>query len=283
MRADPSQVRTAARPAGTPVSSAGTDSFPAGPPLGPAHQARRRRRRRLLVASAPIVLLVALVAVKLLSLNLVHGQTLAAYRDADRARMLTWSERQGWFNIAEPFRAPFALGDAHVLEGDFVAARPWFEQAFDLVPKGGVDDCKVRVNLGLTYERLGDAAQAGERTLEWEQFYAKGIEITRNRPPLCDLPERAGQTGELLREAEQRMQDKSRLAPAPQPEQQAPPPGPPQPGPPQPAPDAGTPPSERQQELLRERQRQNTIERERRLGDRAVPPGDGGNPYPRPW
>jgi hypothetical protein len=193
-----------------------------------------------------------------------------------------WGERQGWFNIVEQFRAPFAIGDAHVLDGDFIRARPWFEQAFGLVPKGGVDDCKVRVNLGLTYERLGDAAKAGERTLEWQQFYAKGIEITKNRPPLCDLPERGGQTGEQLRQAQQRMEEKSREAPASPPDQQGPPTGPPLSGP-QREPDAQDLPSERQQERLREQQKQNTVERERRLGDRAIPPGSGSNPYPRPW
>lgn len=244
---------------------------------------RRLRRRRLLLASAPVVLLLVFVAAKLLSLNLVHERTLAAYRATDRGQTLVWGERQGWFNIVEQFRAPLAVGDAYVLGGDFVRARPWFEQAFDLVPKGGIDDCKVRVNLGLTYERLGDAAKAGDRIVEWEQFYAKGIEITKNRPPLCDLPESGEQTGERLRQAQQRMQDKSQQAPAPQqPGQQNTSPNQVQPGP-QREPDAQNLPSQRQQERLREQQKQNTMERERRLGNRGLPPGGGSNPYPQPW
>jgi hypothetical protein len=78
------------------------------------------------------------------------------------------------------------------------------------------------------------------------------------------------------------MEDKSRGAPAPPPDQQGPPTGPPLSGP-QREPDAQDLPSERQQERLREQQKQNTVERERRLGDRAIPPGSGNNPYPRPW
>lgn len=279
----PHPLHTPAAPADQPRAPTPRRRSPRGTRSAGSAPNRLLRRRRLLLASAPIVLLLVFVAVKLLSLNLVHDRTLAAYRGADRTQTLAWGERQGWFNIVERFRAPFAVGDAYVLGDDFVRARPWFEQAFDLVPKGGIDDCKVRVNLGLTYERLGDAAKAGERTLEWEQFYAKGIEITKNRPPLCDLPDRGGNTGEQLREAQQRMQGKSQQAPGPQqPGDNVPPSNTPRPGP-QREPDAQSLPSQRQQQLLRERQKQNTMERERRLGDRAVPPGGGSNPYPQPW
>ena len=243
----------------------------------------RRRRRRLLLASAPVVVLLLLVAARLLSLNLVHAQTLAAYEAGDKPRTLTWGERQGWVNVVEQFRSPFAIGDAHVLSGHFELARPWFEQAFEQVPKGGIDDCKVRVNLGLTYEALGDAAKARERTDEWKQFYDKGIKITKERPPLCEAPE-GGQTGDQLQQAQQRMEQKSADAP-PQDQQQQndeqQQPGPSQP--PQPTPDPGNTPSQEEQDYLKEQQRQNTIERnQQQQGDETVP-GDGSQSYPKPW
>ena len=279
------------RPAGSPAGS---------PTPGPdAHRGRlrlrrrarralpphlRRRRRRLLLASAPVVVLLLLVAARLLSLNLVHAQTLAAYEAGDKPRTLMWGERQGWVNVVEQFRSPFAIGDAQVLSGHFELARPWFEQAFDQVPKGGLDDCKVRVNLGLTYEALGDAAKARERTDEWKQFYDKGIKITKERPPLCEAPE-GGQTGEQLQQAQQRMEQKSSDAPPDQQDQQQndqqPQPGPSQP--PQPTPDPGKTPSQEEQDYLKEQQRQNTIERnQQQQGDQSVP-GDGSQSYPKPW
>lgn len=240
-----------------------------------------RRRRRLLLASAPVVALLVVLAARLLSLNLVHDQTLAAYTSGTRATTLTWAERQGWVNVAEPFRAPFALGDAQVIGGHFDLARPHFEEAFELVPKGGIEDCKVRVNLGLTYEALGDAAKARERTTEWRQFYDKGIAITRDRPPLCDAPE-GGETGQQLQETEQRLEqknsgDQQSEEPAP-----APPQTPPAPEV-QPTPDPDNTPSQQQQDLLQEQQRQNTIERnlERGEGDRSG--SDTGQTYPKPW
>ncbi len=243
----------------------------------------RRRRRRLLLASAPVVVLLVLVAARLVSLNLVHAQTLAAYEAGDKPNTLTWGERQGWVNVVESFRSPFAIGDAHVLSGHFELARPWFEQAFEQVPKGGIDDCKVRVNLGLTYEALGDAAKARERTDEWKQDYDKGITNTKERPPLCDAPE-GGQTGEQLQQAQQRMEQKNSDTP---PDQQPPDNPQQQPGPgqqPAPTPDPGNTPSQEEQDYLQEQQRQNTIERneQQQQGTDTVP-GDGSQGVPKPW
>lgn len=246
----------------------------------PAHL--RARRRRLLLASLPFVVLVAFVATRLVTLNLVHNQTLAAYQAGDPAATSTWAERQGWVNVVEQFRSPFAVGDAHALAGQFEAARPWFEQAFEQVPKGGVDDCKVRVNLGLTYEALGDAAKARERTAEWKQFYDKGITITQERPKLCDAPE-GGQTGQQLKEAEQRMQSKNQnQQPAPTNPQ---PTDPAQPADPPPTSDPGKTPSEQLQELLKQQQQRNTTERNQQQNndDRTLPDGGDGSGVAKPW
>lgn len=248
----------------------------------PAHL--RRRRRRLLLASLPVVVLLVLVALRLLTLNLVHAQTLAAYEAGDKPRTLTWGERQGWVNVVEQFRSPFAIGDAHVLSGHYELARPWFEQAFAEVPKGGIDDCKVRVNLGLTYEALGDQAKARERTDEWKQYYDKGIKITSERPPLCEAPE-GGQTGQQLQQAQERMEQKNSDAqPQDQPgNDQQPQPGPSQPA--QPTPGPGKTPSQDEQNYLQEQQRQNTIERnqqQQQSQDDSVP-GGGSQTYAKPW
>jgi hypothetical protein len=242
----------------------------------------RRRRRRLVLASLPVAVLLVLVATRLLTLNLVHDRTLEAYTGGDAERAMTWAQRQGWVNVVEQFRAPFAVGDAHVLTGHYALARPSFEEAFALVPKGGVDDCKVRVNLGLTYEALGDDAKARERTDEWKQFYDKGIRITKERPPLCDAPE-GGQTGDQLQQAQQRMEQKSADAPPDQGQGTEDQPQGPTPQP-TPTPDPGQTPSQEQQDYLQEQQRQNTIERNQQQGqDDRVQPGDDGQTYPKPW
>lgn len=240
----------------------------------------RARRRRLLLASLPVVVLLAFVAVRLVTLNLVHNQTLSAYLAGDRAQTQTWGERQGWVNVVEQFRSPFAVGDSFVLAGQFEQARPWFEAAFEQVPKGGVDDCKVRVNLGLTYEALGDAAKARERTTEWQQFYDKGIKITQERPPLCDAPE-GGQTGEQLQQAQQRMTEKNegeQPPPDDDPGQGQPPPAP------QPDSNTGKTPTQEQQDQLKQQQQRNTAERNQQQDndDREIPDGSDGG-VAKPW
>ncbi len=241
----------------------------------------RRRRRRLLLASAPVVVLVAVLALRLVTLNLVADRTRAAWTAGDRPTMSAWAQRQGWVDVVERFRAPFALGDAAVLGGRFVLARPSFEQAFALVPKGGLDDCKVRVNLALTYEALGDAAKVADRTDEWQQFYAKGTAIADGRPALCDTPEGEG-SGQQLKDAQERMVSKSAGPPT---ADAQPGDGSPQPQPaPQPTPDPQRTPSQQEQDLLQELQRRNTVERNEQLGtgDRGDPQG-GGPAVPKPW
>ena len=250
---------------------------------------QRRRRRRLLLGSLPVVVLLVLTSLRLLTLNLVAGQALAAYEAGNRAGTEQWGERQGWVNIVEPFRSPFAIGDSHVLTGSYAQARPWFEQALDAAPKGGIDECKVRVNLGLTYEALGDAAKAKERTTEWKQFYEKGIQTTSQRPKLCDAPE-GQQTGDALQQAQQRMERKNADSQSPpdQPPQDQPGNTPdPQPTPqPQPTPDPQNTPSQERQDLLQEQRRQNTVERNQQLqqdGQDGRGSSGADAPYPKPW
>lgn len=241
------------------------------------------RRRRLLLVSAPFVALLALLGLRLVTLNAVHDRTLAAYHAGDRGATLAWGERQGWVNTVERFRAPFAIGDAHVLAGRFDLARTAFEQALADVPDGGLDECKIRVNLGLTYERLGDDARVRERPAEAKQFYDKGIRVTRERPMVCDAPERGEGTGQRLREVQERMEQKSGTPDGQPPEAPEPEAGPQIPQA-QPTPDPLNTPSEEQQRELERKQRENTVERNRRLGTQDQgEPGGGVSAYPKPW
>ena len=152
----------------------------------------RRRRRRLLLGACPSSSCSCSWRCVCSRSTWSHAQTLAAYEAGDKpARWPGVSARAGSTSSSSSGR-PFAIGDAHVLTGHFALARPWFEQAFEQVPKGGIDECKVRVNLGLTYEALGDAAKAEERTDGVETVLRQGdrhhraassaLRRTRGRP-----------------------------------------------------------------------------------------------------
>ena len=247
----------------------------------PAHL--RARRRRLLLGSLPFVVLLAFVATRLVTLNLVHNQTLAAYQAGDAAATETWAERQGWVNVVEQFRSPFAVGDAHVLAGQFEAARPWFEKAFEQVPKGGIDDCKVRVNLGLTYEALGDAAKARERTTEWKQFYDKRNQDHPRSDRSSVTPLRVVRPARRCSRPQQRMESKNQNEQPPPSDSQ--PSDPATPADPQPTPDPGKTPSELKQDLLKDQQQRNTTERNQQQNndDRTLPDGGDGGGVAKPW
>ena len=166
-----------------------------------------------------------------------------------------------------------------VLSGHFGLARPWFEEAFELVPKGGIEECKVRVNLGLTYEALGDEARA--------RADGRVASVLRegtgghSRAPAALRRAEGGETGEQLDQAEERMEEKNQPQPARMSSLLG---GEPADSPSRPRSLIRRAPSQEQQDLLREQQRQNTIERNEQRGtdDRDEPEGGGGS-YPRPW
>lgn len=122
-----------------------------------------RRRRRLLLWSALPVLLALLLAVKLLSAAWFAGQASGAFARGDAPAAASAAAFLGVANFLEPHKAPFAAGDARALSGDYAGARTAFEAALAAAP--AADECRVRTNLALSIERLGDAAaDAGNGT-----------------------------------------------------------------------------------------------------------------------
>ncbi|MDI3211636.1 hypothetical protein [Arthrobacter sp. AL12] len=120
----------------------------------------RRRRRRLLLWSALPVLLALLLAAKLLSAAWFAGQAGGAFARGDAPAVESAAAVLGVANFLEPHKAPFAAGDARALRGDYAGARTAFEAALAAAPSA--DECRVRANLALSIERLGDAeADAG--------------------------------------------------------------------------------------------------------------------------
>lgn len=114
------------------------------------------KRRRLLLLSVLPVLLVLVLAAKLASLSLFAGAAAGAFNRGDSAGVAAAAGRLLTANVIEPHKAVFAAGDGDVLAGNFAAAREHFQAALELNP--GPDECKVRVNLVLSTERLSEGA-----------------------------------------------------------------------------------------------------------------------------
>ncbi|BCW48707.1 tetratricopeptide (TPR) repeat protein [Arthrobacter sp. 1088] len=143
----------------------------------------RRRRRRLALWSAPPVLLALAVAAKLLSVGALGGDAAHAFETADQdgaARAASWLHVA---NLVEPHKAFFASGDAHVLAGDFTAARKDFEAALDA--GAGQDECQVRVNLVLSVEKLGDAALSAGNQQAAATLFREALDVIGSSPAQC--------------------------------------------------------------------------------------------------
>lgn len=170
---------------------------------------RLRRRRRLLLGSAPVALLAVLLAVKLLSLPVSAGQAASAYGAGNADGTVQAGQAMGVLNLVERWKAPFALGDGHVLHGDFEAARTEFSRALELVPAD--ESCRVRVNLVLSLEKLGEARDQAGDPASGREFYARGSEVIAQAPRGCFAPNSGGNRdgeGEALSEARERLAQK---------------------------------------------------------------------------
>jgi hypothetical protein len=65
------------------------------------------------------------------------------------------------FNLLETWIAPYDVGTAQYRLGDFVGAERSFQEALRVVPDR--EECRVRINLAVTVEALGDQALAEGR------------------------------------------------------------------------------------------------------------------------
>lgn len=181
----------------------------------PGQGLRSRRRRRLLLGSALPVLVAVALAVKLLSVGYLGGEAAGSFGRGDQAALASAASGLGLANIVERHKAPFAAADALVLGGDYGGARALFEAALADAPPA--DECKVRVNLVLSIERLADkAAEPAGSGAEADRLYADGLAAVKAAPPGCFNPlggeaaaNGADGEGDRLREAEQRLQGKA--------------------------------------------------------------------------
>lgn len=162
-------------------------------PVGKEGNNVRRRKRRLALWSAPAALAALAVAAKLLGVGSVGGAAAEAF---DAGNKEGTSQAAGWLlfaNVLEPHKALFASGDAHAMAGDFSAARNDFRKALDAGP--GDDECKVRVNLALSIEKLGDAAAAA-RDPQATALYNEASDVVKAAPASCHVEGPANGEGE---------------------------------------------------------------------------------------
>ncbi len=168
------------------------------------------RGHRLLRAAVPAAVLLA-AAAKLLSLAPLGTAAEAAFKADDRAAVAAAADWLGTVNLIEPYKADFARGDAHVLRGDFAAARTSFETALRAAPES--DSCRIRVNLALSIEKLGDGRRDAGDDAGAQALYRDGQAVINAAPPGCfesGGPGNATGEGDALSDARERLEAKAR-------------------------------------------------------------------------
>jgi tetratricopeptide (TPR) repeat protein len=166
-------------------------------------------RKRLIVWSLPFVVLLALVAAKLLTMVSLGDEALRSYAAGNVTGTENAASRLGFLNVIEAHKAPFARGDARVLAGDYEGARAAFEESLALAPRDSRESCQIRVNLSLSLEKLGQAAQNAGHPDQAKQYFDRVQQVVNDAPPGCFDGDAQDEEGQQLRDAQQRAQDQN--------------------------------------------------------------------------
>lgn len=178
-----------------------------------ANRTRRRVRRVLLLVSAPVIVLALAFCGKLLSMYAFAHQSGAAYAEQDYGATVQAARGQYPLNWFEPYKAPFNLGVGLADGGDLEGARAAFEESLALAR--GLEECAVRVNLGIVLERIGDAALRSGDPAGAAAAWQEALVITQDAPAECGTPEANSTSpdpdrdlGQTMQEQEQRLREK---------------------------------------------------------------------------
>ncbi len=240
----------------------------AAPESAPVRVARLRLRRRLVLWSLPVVVVMLLVATKLLATVALGEEALRSYTQGNITGTQDAAGRLGVVNVIEPHKAPFALGDARVMAGDFDGARAAFEDALKAAPKDSLDACQIRVNLVLSLEKLGTAATSAGHPDQAKAYSDRLNEVVAQAPQGCFQGDAQNDEGQQLRDAQQRSQEQQQQEQQRQQDQQQ-----------QPQPDQQGQPSEDKQQQLDNMTQDNLQQRQQTDQQRSA----GGSSVAKPW
>lgn len=170
---------------------------------------RKRKRKRLILFSLPIVIIVSLLALKLVSLSVLHRAALGNYNSTNYSGAL----RSWWplriLNNIETYKVYFNEGDAYFMQQDYTKAKQSFEQALLLAP--APQHCKIHVNLVLTAETSADV-QFSAKNYEQAIILYDQAKAALEAGSKCFREKQTTDAAQKLRQAEERVEDKSNQA-----------------------------------------------------------------------
>jgi len=174
-------------------------------------RARRRRRTSYLLWSLPVMIALVYVAVRLIGLSLVNQTALDLFDAGAYAQSEEVSTGLLDQTLIEPYLPFFNRGDAKAAQEQYTDAIDDFERALELAP--AERQCDVRVNLALSWERLGDVYAAAGFPDGAKQLYqaalaviAEGDDCLPPEPAGLDLAQAGPRVQAKLDQAEQQAQ-----------------------------------------------------------------------------
>jgi hypothetical protein len=153
----PASTVTAPRPESTPAAQ---------------HDRRRRVRGVLFVLGLLPLSLALLLVLKVAIMFHLNSRGRDDYGAEHYNAAAAAFENTLLGNALESWVAPYDLGTARYRQGEFAAARDQLEDALALAP--AAQECRVRINLALADEALGDAAVADGDVLAARADWAAG-------------------------------------------------------------------------------------------------------------
>ena len=157
-------------------------------------RARRRRRAKYLLWSLPVVIALVYLAVRLIGLSVVNQTAIDLFDsgqyEASEERSTSLLDQ----TVIEPYLPWFNRGDSKAAREQYTDAIDDFERALELAPADR--QCDVRVNLALSWEKLGDIYAAAGFPDGAKQLYqaslaviAEGVDCPQTEPSGQDLAE----------------------------------------------------------------------------------------------
>lgn len=178
---------------------------------------RKRLRIILIVASLPFLVVIGLFATKA-SLMYINAQnSINHFNEKEYVASSDYAEKQKVTNFLEQWLAYYNSGTALSAEGKYEESISDLNKALNLVQGNIPNECYVRANLSLTYEKYGDKFTADNDTLNADKSYLASSHIVDEAPPECFPPssggsssdEKTSETGESMEETKERSDSKT--------------------------------------------------------------------------
>lgn len=148
---------------------------------------RKKLRRLFLLVSVPILLAALLFSFKVYTLYSNTDDAIEQYANKNYADSEQSANKQKEVNFMESWRAYYNAGTAVAQDGDLNKAQINLETALGLVSPG-LNECAVRANLALVYEKQGDTASAAGDEVTKTNKYAIAQTTIEEAPAECTPP-----------------------------------------------------------------------------------------------